>query len=220
MENISSIIVGSTGLVGNLLLDELSANPKFSAITTLVRRATGRKFSKLSEVVVDFSDINSWKEMIKGDVCFICLGTTIKTAGSKEAFEKVDLELPVKLAQAASENGVKKLLVISSLGANPMTKNFYLRTKGIMEFKVKEVFQGKVHFFRPSLLLGNRSENRTGEKFAQWIMPLLSFLLRGKMKKYRAIEAGTVARAMMNVAVDDHFNEMIIESDRMEVLGK
>jgi uncharacterized protein YbjT (DUF2867 family) len=149
--------------------------------------------------VVDFDRLTV-ADIAGADDIFCALGTTIKKAGSQAAFRNVDYDAIVNLARAGVEAGAKKFVLVSSIGADPSSGNFYLRVKGETEQAVSGLPFEAVHIMRPSLLLGRRDELRTGEGFAQAIMPMLSWALVGRMRKYRAIPADTIARAMVQVA--------------------
>ena len=129
----TAVVFGANGLIGSQLLPLLFADADYSEVKVFVRRSLGIVNSKLEEVITDFSDLDALRSQVNGDVVFCCLGTTIKTAGSEKAFRRVDFELVRWAAVAANENGIKCFLVVSSMGANADSKNFYLRTKGEME---------------------------------------------------------------------------------------
>ncbi|HSO78416.1 MAG TPA: SDR family oxidoreductase, partial [Bacteroidales bacterium] len=149
---------------------------------------------------------------------FCCLGTTIKKAGSQEAFRKVDLEAPAKIASIAAENEVKQFIVISSIGADPGSRNFYLRTKGQMEQTVqKEHFQA-VAILRPSMITGKRKEFRMAEETGKMIFRPLEKLLLGRLRKYRSIKAKTIARAMVNIALTPQ-DKTVFESHEIQKLA-
>src|SRR5665647_1592761 len=123
MRQRTALIFGSTGLIGNLLLEELILSDNYSVVKIFVRQPTGISVAKVEEFVVDFSDNDTFSKQIKGDDLFICLGTTIKKAGSVRKMEEIDRDLPIKIATIASANGVKKLAVVSSVGADPGSSN-------------------------------------------------------------------------------------------------
>lgn len=214
----TAIVFGATGLVGSELLKLLCASEMYSSVKTIGRRSSGISDAKLTEIVNPLLDPDEIRDVIKGDDLFCCLGTTIKKAGSREVFRKIDLELPVKLAKIAQENQVKKFIVVSSIGAKAGSRNFYLRTKGEMEKQVLEANIPDIIVVRPSMLLGNRDEFRFGENIGKALMKVFSPLLTGKLRKYRGIEAHTVAKAMFNLANAGE-NQEIFESDELEEWG-
>ena len=135
--------------------------------------------------------------MISGDDLFICLGTTIKKAGSVSAMEEIDRDLPINIASIASGNSVEKIAVVSSVGANPDSSNYYLRIKGEMESGLMKLKFRTLIILRPSMLLGERNERRTGEEIGKTVMKILGIFLIGRLSKYKGIEAKKVAIAMV-----------------------
>jgi uncharacterized protein YbjT (DUF2867 family) len=216
MDNLkSAIIFGSTGLIGNLVLHQLFADDRYGEIKIFVRKSTGIKHAKLDEFVIDFDKLENYRDKIKCDDFFCCLGTTIKVAGSQENFRRVDFEWVRWCAVAASENKVKNFLVVSSLGADADSLNFYYRVKGEMEKAVSALKFEKCVIFRPSMLLGKRNEFRLTELAGKIVMVGLSFLIPAK---YKAIKAEVVARAMIKAA-NENVNG-VMESDAIRKFGK
>lgn len=212
----TAIIIGGTGLTGGYLLAELTANPIYSKISVLVRKASQQNNPKIEELVVDFNKLNDFKNKIIGDDVYCTIGTTIKKAGSQEAFAKVDLEYPLSIAKIAKENGAKHFLLMSSLGANASSGNFYLKTKGTLENNLHALNFDSLSIFRPSILLGPRNEFRLGEKIGIFFMRLFSFLLLGGLKKYRPIHVKQVAHAMVKAGQDGEKKGVRVwESDRI-----
>ena len=199
MDKKSALIFGSTELIGNLLLEELIQSESYSAIRIFVRQPTGITEPNVEEVTVDFSRPEVFSQLIKGDDLFICLGTTIKKAGSVRRMEEIDRDLPIMIAGLAYSNGVKRIAVVSSLGANTGSKNYYLRIKGEMEEGIKKLDFECLAIVRPSMLLGERKEKRAGEAAGKVIMKSIKPLLTGKLRKYRAIHGRDVARAMISI---------------------
>lgn len=207
-----ALVLGATGLVGQSLVSKLLQNKAYSEVTIFIRKDLPIEHPKLNKVIVDFDTLQNWKEEFSVDDVFCCLGTTIKKAGSQEAFRKVDFEYPVQAAFLAKEQGVKQYLVISSTGAGSDSPFFYSRVKGELEEKLKAVHFQSLHIFRPSLLLGNRSEFRFGEKVAEYLSAALPFLYAGKMKKYKPIPADLVAEGMITAAVRNESGIQVHES--------
>lgn len=196
----TAILFGGTGLVGRHCLTLLLEVPRYGAVVSFGRRLSGITHPKLTEYVVDFNRIEDFCNSIRGDDLFYCLGTTLDRAKSREAFRRVDYDYPVAIARAAAANGISNWLMISSIGASATSPNFYLRVKGELERKISgSAFRG-VHIFRPSLLLGERSERRFAEVLAAPVMKALSPLLMGPLRKYRPTPARTLARRMIEVA--------------------
>jgi uncharacterized protein YbjT (DUF2867 family) len=219
MNKRTALIFGSTGLVGNLLLEELVGSERYSAIRIFVRQSTGISVPKVEEIIADFSDSESLAPKIKGDDLFICLGTTIKKAGSVENMEKVDRDLPVKITQMARSNGVKNIAAVSSIGASADSKNYYLRIKGEMEEGIMMQDFENIVIVRPSMLLGERKERRTGELVGKVVMKAFKPVLTGKLRKYRAIHGKDVARAMI-IILEQKPGKKIYESDELQNIVK
>lgn len=215
----TALVFGSTGLTGRELTRLLLLDEHYEKIKVFVRKTTGISNSKIIEIIDKLEDPNIIAGEIVGDDLYCCLGTTMKKAGSRKAFEWVDLELPVGIAAIASKNGIKKFLIVSSLGANSSSASFYMRTKGIMEKRVLKIPFQQTTIFRPSMLLGNRKEIRFGEKIGQVVFPALSFLFIGSLRKYRAIEAIKVAKAMIKLA-NSVSSTTVVESDEISEIAK
>jgi uncharacterized protein YbjT (DUF2867 family) len=214
-----ALIFGSTGLVGNLLLAELIRSEIYSGIKIFVRQKSDISDPKVDEIIIDFSNLDSFSEQIKGDDLFICIGTTIKKAGSVANMEKIDRDLPVRLATIAQYNGVRKVAVVSSIGANSQSGNYYLRIKGEMEEGIIKLGFKQTTIGRPSMLLGDRNETRTGEIVGKAVMRILKPLLIGKLRKYRAINGRDVARALISVLQTDSAIT-ILESDELQSIAE
>jgi uncharacterized protein YbjT (DUF2867 family) len=212
-----ALIVGSTGLVGSHLLQNLFNDATYSEITALVRRTPLLKnHRKLKEVITNFSNIDKTLSTITANDVFCCLGTTIKKAGSQVAFRKVDYSLVVDVAKVMRKQGAEQFVVISAMGANSSSKVFYNRIKGDMEEALKGLGYPCLRIIRPSLLLGQREEFRLGEKIGILMSPLWKLLLVGSLKKYRPVEADTVARFMVKVANEEPVSGVhVYESDKI-----
>lgn len=194
-----AIVIGATGLVGNLILKELLRDNDFQEVRIFVRRTTGIINPKLKEFISPLVEISSLISEIQGDVLFNALGTTIKNAGSQKEQQRIDRDLPIAFAKIASENGVKQMLNVSSVGAD-IKGGFYLKTKAEMENGTEKYFPGNVYHFRPSFLMGNRKEFRIAEKIASGFMKVVDPVLSGSSKKYRGMPVEKLAKAMVNVS--------------------
>jgi uncharacterized protein YbjT (DUF2867 family) len=200
-----AVIVGASGLVGSHLLDLLLQNNQFDEIRCFSRKKLPIKHQKLIQFEIDFQQPGQIMDDFTGDVVFCCVGTTIKNAGSKEKFRSVDYEIPCELAKLAENKLFKSFVVISSLGADPESTNFYLKTKGQMQQCIEMLKIPQKVFIQPSLLLGKRPEFRFGERIGEIVMRSFGFLLIGKLRKYRAIRAEIVALSMIKIALDNKF---------------
>lgn len=199
----TALLVGATGLVGAALLDRLLAAPDYAQIIVLGRRAPARAHPKLRTMTSTLEDLDALPDPLAADDLFCCLGTTTRAAGGKAGLERVDYHMVLAVARAAQAGGVTRFFGVSSAGASATSPAFYSRVKARMERAVGEVGFAAVHLFRPSLLLGARSESRPGEALAQKLAPLLSPLCIGPLRKYRPITAAEVADAMLQVARND-----------------
>jgi uncharacterized protein YbjT (DUF2867 family) len=215
MGNRTAIVFGATGLVGNLLLEELEKAGNYQTIRIFVRQTAGISSPGIEEIITDFGNISGLGSDIKGDDLFICLGTTIKKAGSVENMEKVDRDLTVDIAILALKNGVKRVAVVSSIGADPASKNYYLRIKGEMEQGILSAGFEKTVIVRPSMLMGERKELRPGEIAGKMVMTVIKPVLSGKLLKFRAIHGRDVARAMI-MLLEKETDKKIFESDDLQ----
>jgi len=193
---ITSIIAGSTGLIGGKVIEVLSKQ-KQSAIA-LTRRSIPNLPPEITEMIIDFDAFEKNGSLPSCNNIFICLGTTIKTAGSKENFRKVDINYCLSIAKKAKESGAETLSLISSIGANSSSRNFYLKTKGELEEAVQELGFSIVNIFRPSFLVGKRSEKRFIEKIAIKFAKIMDLFLIGSASKYRSVKAESLAKTMVS----------------------
>ncbi len=199
MEQKTATILGSTGLIGGKLLELLLNDNIYNVIRLVVRQPVEFNHPSVRTVVIDFSDNESFKSAIAGsDALFCAVGTTQqKVKGDSAAYYKVDYDIPVNAARLCEETGCNVFLLVSSVGADSKSKNFYLKLKGEVEDKLREMKIASVSVFRPSMLLGKRKEFRFGEEVAKAISAPLSFLFPSK---YKPVKADIVARAMIAAA--------------------
>ena len=190
-----AIVIGATGLVGRALVDHLADADHIDKIITLTRRSANHLSPKVINQVVDFDHLEDYAESFNGDLLFSCLGTTIKQAGSIAAQRKVDLDYQFKTAQIAVNNGVDHYLLVSSSGANEQSNNEYLKMKGELEQRIKALPFKRISIFQPSLLLGQRTEFRLGEKIGGWVMIALCIL--PWLRRFRPITGEQVAAKMV-----------------------
>lgn len=188
-----ALIIGATGATGKLLTDILLKNPEYTNVTIFVRRATGKQNAKLTEHVVDFSKIESYKDLIAGDVIFSCLGTTLKDAGSKDNQWKIDFDIPVVFAENAIKNGVSSFVLLSAYGASAQSNVFYSQLKGKLEDKISELNFQQFIIFKPGLLLREGSD-RIGEKIM--VKVLNAFNSIGLFKKFKPLPTSLLAEKL------------------------
>jgi uncharacterized protein YbjT (DUF2867 family) len=215
----SALVLGATGLVGGFCLDELLADARYDRIQVLSRRPTGRQSERLEEHLCDLSEMERYGDRFAVDAVFCCLGTTIRKAGSREAFRIVDLEYPETAARLAAERGASHYLLVSSVGADSSSRVFYSRVKGEVEEAVSRFGFRSVVIARPSLLLGQRSERRAGEVVASMLMRPLSPLMVGPLARYRPIQARTVARALVRASHELQPGRHVLEAKALQRLG-
>ncbi len=205
----TALVAGATGLIGGQLLDLLLKDSYYEKVIAITRKPLDVESSKLHNVVIDFSQLQNIATDLKADDVYCCLGTTIKQAGSKEVFRKVDYEYPTELAKITKSNGAKQYLLVSALGADPSSGIFYNQVKGETELAINKTGFESVHIMRPSLLIGPRKEHRSGEEAAKVFYKYLGFLIP---KKYKGIESIKVARAMIALAKQNKAGHFIHES--------
>jgi len=196
------------------------ADDQYEKVVIVTRKPIEFKHAKLIQKQIDFDLIESLKLDFKVDDVFCALGTTIKTAGSQDAFYKVDYTYVVNLGKWCDTHGVKRFLIVSAMGANSKSGIFYNRVKGEMESAVSQLKIPQKMIFRPSLLMGDRKEKRGGEKIAQVVMGGLGFLFVGPLLKYKGIHADVVASSMIKTAKQDLPGFKIYESGEMQLIGK
>lgn len=214
------LLAGASGLVGAHLLERLASDISVGEIRVLSRNPIKNLPVKATEILIDFSNPSALRACMDSvHVVFCCIGTTLKKAGSKEAFREVDYSIPLRLAQAASDVQVPKFIAVSSVDADPGSSRFYLRTKGEMERDIGALPFTKLAFIRPSLLLGSRAEFRPAEQISAFFMRLFAFAFVGPLKKYRAVPAETVAKAMLSVSHSIN-NQRVYEGEVIHWLGR
>lgn len=200
MSKRSAIVVGATGLVGSSLVKQLCEQENYVSVLTIGRNSLDYEHKKLVQRIRSLDEISEGDLDFAHDV-FCCLGTTIKTAGSRAQFEKVDFEYPMQVASLAKNRGVDHFIVISAMGASQNSKAYYSRVKGNLEAELGKLDFPRLSIVRPSLLVGNRKEFRFGERAGAAVLNLVNPLLIAGLKKYRSIEASQVAVAMIGIAL-------------------
>ena len=212
-------IAGATGLVGGQLLDRLLEDPTYGRVVSLGRRGLERAHLKLESKVVAFDQLDA-VDLPRADDVFCALGTTIRRAGSQQAFRRVDYDYVMALARRAVETGAAQFLVVTAIGASPRSRVFYSRVKGEVERDVAALPFRAVHVFRPSFLTGERAENRPLERLGIPLFRAIGPLLVGPLRRYRAIAGATVARAMRSAALAGVSGLRVYESDEIERMGR
>ena len=215
----TALIFGSSGLIGGQLLKILIETNNYNKIKLFVRSAPEINDPKIEIIETDFNNLENHKEDIKGDDCFFCIGTTKQNAPDKNEYRRIEYNIPVEVAQIAKLNLVNSFLYVSSGFADPKNSGAYLRNKGEVEEGLKKLNFPKLGIMRPSILLGNRKENRVGEKIGIFVMKMFSLLFLGGLKKMKPIHSEKVAKAMLIVAQND-FQQTIFESNQIVEINK
>ena len=214
----TALIFGSSGLIGNNLVKIILQNNKYDQIKLFVRSEKENNNPKLEIIKTDFNNLEKHKNSIVGDDCFFCIGTTRKNTPNKNEYIKVEYNLPVAVAKMAKSNSVNHFIYVSSLGSNPNASGLYLKNKGQAEQQLINLNFSKLSIIRPSILLGNRKENRIGEKVAQFFFKNLLFLFVGKLRSFKPINAEIVAKAII-IIIQKNKNNVYFSSDKLEELG-
>jgi uncharacterized protein YbjT (DUF2867 family) len=216
--NLTANVIGATGLVGKQLVSQLLENEHFGKVRIFVRRDSGLSHPKLEQLIVDFADEKTWAKKLTGDVLFSALGTTLKQAGSKAKQYEVDFTFNLNFAQKAKANSIENYVLVSSIGANSKSALFYTRIKGELDDTVANLGFENLTILRPSYLSGERDEKRWMEELS---LPIVGFVTKLILKKYRPISGGIVAKAMINGVLKPHPEKTIWEADEVfELAGK
>lgn len=214
-----AIILGSSGLIGSNLLTLLVQHEGYESVTVFVRNKIELDHPKLKQIITDFKNLEHLKDEITGDVIFCCLGSTKKKTPDLDQYKKVDHDYPLYFAHEGLKNGIKSFHLVSALGANSKSSNFYTKMKGETEDALKAVEFDSTYIYQPSFLRGNRAENRPMEKIMLPIMSIVDLILFGPLKKYQSIEALDVAKAMLNESITNKRGIFVLESDKIKELA-
>lgn len=217
MSQQTAVLIGASGLTGHHLLIRLLENPAYSAVKILVRKPMYMKHPKLSVHVVDFADLHQMRNAMQGgNILFSCIGTTLaQVKGNKALYRSIDFDIPVNASKIAKELGFFSMLLVSAVGANPASSNFYLKLKGETDAAVMAQGLPAVHIFKPSLLLGNRKELRIVERITQSVMPVLAILIPKRWSRLKPIKATDVADAMLEAGLNKEEGNFYYEYNEM-----
>ncbi|OCS94297.1 oxidoreductase [Caryophanon latum] len=211
----AAIVVGATGLTGRTLIEQLCESEEYVAVIAIARRKLTFEHPKLEVRVKSFDELEE-DDLPPANDLFCCLGTTRKKAGSKEAFEQVDFEYPLRIASLAKKKGIPHFVVISAMGAKESSPFYYSRVKGKLEKELIDLQLDRLTIVRPSLITGDRDEFRLGERVGAGTLAVTNPLLAGPLKKYRSIEASQLALAMICIALYERPQKVgIYESNRL-----
>lgn len=196
----TALVAGASGLVGSQVLRLLLEDPTYSRVTVLARRELPLSHKKLEQRIASFDRLAQIADFPRVHDVFCCLGTTMKQAGSPDAFRKVDFTYVVELARVAVRHRASQFLVVTAVGADPQSRILYSRVKGETEEALRRLQFESIQIFRPSLVVGARAQGRPAERVA-WLLGLLvAWAFVGPLSKYRPIKAETIARAMVRLA--------------------
>ncbi len=209
----TAVLAGTTGLIGAQVLELLLLEASYGQVIALSRKPLALTHPRLVNLLVNFDDLQAYSAQLKVDDVYCCLGTTMKQAGSKEAFRKVDFEYPAALARITHGQGARQFLMIAAMGANKNSSIFYNKVKGEIQEEVARIGFMSVHIFQPSLLLGQRQEKRVGEGVGEAVMRGLDFLIP---KKYKAVDAAKVARGMVAIGMKNMPGYVVHESGELQ----
>ena len=215
----TAILFGGSGLVGGHCLQLLLEHPAYEKVSLFLRKPLEKKHPKLVQHIIDFKKLEDYNHLIQGNDLFCCLGTTIKQAGSREAFRQIDYGYPSAIAKMAHSNGIPHFSVVTSLGASSKSPSPYLQTKGELEDELMGLNFHSLHIFRPSLLVGDRGEFRIGEEVLKKTFGIFSIALQGPLKKYRPIEGAAVAFAMVHSAQTPNAGNHTFNSDEIQKIN-
>ncbi|MDT0687900.1 nucleoside-diphosphate sugar epimerase [Autumnicola psychrophila] len=214
----TAIILGATGLTGGILLRKLLDDDRYGKIILFSRSSANLDHSKIEEHLVDLFHLKEHSDKFKADEVYCCIGTTKSKTPDKDVYKKIDHGIPVAAAGLCEKNAIPCYVLISAMGADPKSKIFYSRIKGKTEKDVLEYDIKKTYILKPSLIVGDREENRTGEKIAKFVMEFFKPLMIGSLKKYRPITPEEIASAMIFLANDGH-HQTRIESEEIRELA-
>ena len=215
----TAIIFGSSGLIGNELFKTIILNNSYEKIKVFVRSIPEINNPKVEIIKTDFTNLKQYKDKIKGDECFFCIGTTKKDTPNKDEYRRVEYNIPIDVAKIAKENSVNTFFYISSIGANPNASSNYLKNKGQVEEELKNLNFPRLAIIRPSLLVGNRKSFRLGEVIFTPIMNTLTFFAFGSLKKYKPIKIKNVVKSIIYISKNES-NKTVFESDELEEIAK
>lgn len=205
------LLLGATGLTGGLVLRNLLAADEVSQVVAPTRRALTVEHEKLQATAVDFANLEKHADLFKVDAIICCLGTTIKKAGSRKRFREVDYGYALRAADLGRQQGASAFILMSAIGASSSSLVFYNRVKGELEDDLKALAYPYLSIYQPGLLLGERAEHRKAEALGTKAMPAINGLLQGPLKRYRGIEAATIAHAMANEVIQLSGNSESVE---------
>jgi nucleoside-diphosphate-sugar epimerase len=204
----TALILGSTGLVGSSLLEKVLNHPSYSTVITVVRKPQHINHPKLNEIITDFNSDIDLSFFDKIDSIFSCLGTTRKKTPDLNVYRKIEIDIPLSFIKKLNQKNDSKFHFISAIGADSTSSNFYLKMKGEAENELIQNNQNKLFIYRPSILIGGRTEFRFGEKIATIIFPVIDLFLLNNLSKYKSMQVNNLSQAMINKDVEQSSSQV------------
>jgi uncharacterized protein YbjT (DUF2867 family) len=214
-----AIVAGASGLVGSELVNILLNEDGYDEVLVLVRKELPLKHSKLKQLVVNFDELQTYAASLTGSAIFCCLGSTRKKTPDLNVYRKIDHDYPLQLARIGLANGIGQYHLVSAMGADAGSRNFYTKMKGETEDNIIKVGITALFIYRPAFLNGKRSEHRAMERFLEPVMRVIDVLLIGSLKKYRSIASAAIARAMYKQSLKNLKGINIYLSDKIKELA-
>ena len=218
--NRKAVIAGASGLIGSELLQILLHDEVYDEVLVIVRKKLGIEHRKLTQLVIDFDQMDDYTSSIQGEAVFCCLGSTRKKTPDKALYYKIDHDYPLNLARLAMKNMIRQFHLVSAISANPKASNFYSKMKGETARDISQLDIRSLYIYEPSLITGDRKEKRAGERFAAAAMKLINPLFFGSWKKYRSIPAAEVARVMFEQSTHEVPGKWLIQFAPPEIIKK
>ncbi|MEL4308833.1 NAD(P)H-binding protein [Joostella sp. CR20] len=216
----TAIILGATGLTGNILLNQLLNDSRYATIKLFSRNSVNIQHPKLEEHLIDLFELESYQKDFFADEVFCCIGTTKAKTPNQNTYKAIDYGIPVTASRLSKVNGIDTFVVISALGANPNSNIFYNKIKGKMEADVLKTGIPNTYILQPSLIGGNRKEKRAGEQFFKIIMKALNYIMVGPLKKYQSVDPEKIATTMVYLANTNFSSGRIKNNDIIDLAEK
>lgn len=215
----TALILGSTGLIGDILMHNLLASNCYSKIYAISRRPLGFEHPKMVNIVADYYSIDDYIKDLKVDHFYSCIGSTKSKTPERDIYYQIDHDYPYKVSKYLINNNLTNICIVSSIGANSKSKNFYLKMKGDLERDIIKLAIPNTFILRPSLLLGKRGEKRLLESISSFVMSVLNVFLLGRLKDYRSIKAEDVASTMQKITTSQRKGLHIIQTEKIKELA-
>lgn len=211
----TALVIGSSGLVGKQLIFQLLNNNNYQKVIALTRKDLVLAHPKLVQLIVDFNNIATIQQQLLADDVFCCIGTTKAKTPNQDQYTRIDHGIPLEIAQYAKSNGATQFVLVSAMGANEKSPVFYSRLKAKVETDLAAIGFDALQIIRPALLMGARTEFRLFEKIFQWLFKPINLLMIGPLKAYKGIAAITVAKAMLNIALEKPLGVHVWTNDQL-----